>query len=107
MAYKLRFVQKFQQSKTEEFMQLEKMFMELEQKVEGFPKGKRYVSYMGGLPVSTLIWECEFPTLEELIMAKKLIENDNVHDDLFEKQVQYIIESYVEIYKEIDLTPNK
>lgn len=102
MGYKLRFVQKFQQSGQEEFMELERMFMKLEATLDEFPKGKRYVSYIGREPTNTLIWECEFSTLEEAIGAKVFLENDNRHEALFQKQVMFFVDSYVEIYKSVE-----
>ncbi len=101
MSYKLRFVQRFEQKNTEAFMELERKFHEYEQKYPEFPKGKRYTSYIGRDPQNTLIWEAEFDTLEELIEAKLFLENDDRHEDLFQKQVQFFEESYVEIYKSI------
>ncbi len=101
MAYKLRFVQRFQQKNTEAFMELERKFHEYEQKYPEFPKGRRYTPHMGREPENTLIWEAEFDTLEELIKAKQFLENDDRHEDLYRKQVQYFVESYVEIYKSI------
>jgi hypothetical protein len=101
MSYKLRFVQRFQQNKEKEFMELEKMFIQLEHEVKEFPKGKRFLPYTGREPANTLIWECEFPTLEEAQNALSFLENDPRHEELFQKQVQYFIESYVEIYKMI------
>lgn len=102
MSYKLRFVQKFQQKDTDAFMELEKIFMKLEQDLSDFPKGRRYVPYIGRESTNTLIWECEFPTLKEAIDANTFLQNDDRHEELFKKQVQYFIESYVEIYKSLD-----
>ncbi|HHT64787.1 MAG TPA: hypothetical protein GX017_01715, partial [Clostridiales bacterium] len=52
-------------------------------------------------PQNTLIWEAEFDTLEEAIAAKQFLENDNRHEELYQKQLAYFVESYVEIYKSL------
>lgn len=103
MAFKLRFVQKFEQKNTEAFIELERRFAEFEQEYSEFPKGKRYFPYMARDPQNTLIWEADFDTLEKAIEAKLFLENDNRHEDLFQKQVKFFIESYTEIYKSFDI----
>ncbi|MGI6527657.1 MAG: hypothetical protein ACOX25_09905 [Caldicoprobacterales bacterium] len=101
MSFKLRFVQKFEQKNTQAFMELERQFHEFEQMYPEFPKGRRYFPYMGRDPQNTLIWEAEFDTLEEAIAAKQFLENDNRHEELYQKQLAYFVESYVEIYKSL------
>jgi hypothetical protein len=101
MAFKLRFVQKFQQANAKAFMALEAEFARLEREIPEFPKGKRWVPYLGRDPVNTLVWEAEFPTLQKAIEAKLFFEGDDRHEDLFAKQVVYFIESYVEIYSSV------
>ena len=65
MSYKLRFVQKFEQKNTEEFVELERKFAEFEKMYPEFPKGKRYVPYIARDPQNILIWETEFDILEQ------------------------------------------
>ena len=103
MGYKLRFVQKFEQKNTEAFMELERQFAALEKQYPEFPKGKRYFPYMARDPQNTLVWEADFNTLEDAIEAKLFFENDNRHEDLYSKQVQFFVESYTEIYKSLDI----
>jgi hypothetical protein len=102
MAYKLRFVQKFVQGKTDAFIELEKKFMALEKEIPAFPKGKRFLPCFSKEPLNTLIWECEFATLEDTVSAQQFLENNGLHKDLFDQQVQYFIESYAEIYKTLE-----
>ena len=102
MKYKLRFVQRFKQDKADEFLKLEKKFMELEQKEPKFPKGKRFTPYWGKEPMNTLIWECEFSSLEEAVNAQVFLENNVMHKELLDEQIQYFIESYAEIYKSLE-----
>lgn len=102
MAYKLRFVQRFQPNRYSEFMELEKKFIFLEQTVKEFPKGRRYTPYSGKEPGNTLIWECEFPTLEEAKNTVAFLEGDSRHEELYNQQVEYFLESYTEIYKTVE-----
>jgi len=99
MSYKLRFVQKFQLGNTKEFLEIEKQFEAFEQKYPDFPKGKRYLPLTGTMPSNTLVWECDFNSLEELQKAHQFLMSDDRHEDLFRKQAQYIIDAYTEIYQ--------
>ncbi len=101
MAFKLRFVQKFAQASSGAFMELEAEFARLERELPEFPKGRRWVPYLGRDPVNTLVWEADFPTLQEAVDAKLFFESDMRHEDLFARQVKYFIESYVEIYRSV------
>lgn len=103
MTYKLRFVQEFKQYKEKEFMELEKRFIQLEREIKEFPIGKRYIPFIGREPANTLIWECEFPSFEEVQQALSFIEKDPRHEELYKIQVQYFTKSYTEIYKVVDL----
>lgn len=103
MSYKLRFIQKFRKDKTAEFMELEKKFAELEKSVPEFPKGTRYIPYKARDPVNTLIWECEFPSLEDIDSALKLLETDIRHKELYDLQSQYFLEASTEIYEILEV----
>jgi hypothetical protein len=102
MSYKLRFVQTFKQEFAKEYLQIEKQFEEFEKKHESAPKGKRYLSLAGRDASNTLIWECEFATLEEVQKAQSFFLTDSTHDDLFQTQAQYILGTHTEIYKPYD-----
>jgi hypothetical protein len=102
MAYLLRFVQKFQEHHQAEFLELEKKFIQLEKTVTEFPKGKRYLPYAGREASNTLIWECEFPTLQAAQDALDFLSRDPRHTELFQQQVQFFVESFVEIYQTLD-----
>ncbi|MGE5612873.1 MAG: hypothetical protein ACM3XR_00545 [Bacillota bacterium] len=103
MAYKLRYVQHFKQNHFKDFIELEKKFIELENSIKDFPRGKRFLPYMGKEPLNTLIWECEFDSMEELQKAHDLIQNNSSHEELYNKQVRYFLDSYTEIYKEVNI----
>lgn len=102
MSYKLRFVQNFRQDKIKEYLELEKQFAGMEEKYPEFPKGRRYLPVTGREASNTLIWECEFNTLEAAQEALAFLINDSRHEDLFTIQSEYIIGTYTEIYKPYD-----
>ena len=52
--------------------------------------------------LNTLIWECEFPTLQAVQDALDLLARDPRHAALFQQQVQFFEESFVEIYQAFD-----
>lgn len=99
MSYKLRFVQTFKQEHAKEYLALEKQFEELELKYPEFPQGKRYIPCTGRDASNTLIWEAEFTTLEEAHKAQAFFLRDERHEDLFQKQVPFIVATYTEIYR--------
>lgn len=103
MSYKLRFVQTFVQGKEKEFSAIEKQFAEFEQKNPNAPKGKRYIPCAGRDASNTLIWECDFATLEEAHKAQVFFLSDQTHEELFQKQAEYIIGTYTEIYRPFEL----
>ena len=94
MSYKLRFVQQFQLNKTAEFMQIEKQFAKFEEEFPDFPKGKRYIPQTGRQPSNTLIWECDFHSLEALQEAHNFLMSDSRHEDLFQEQSKYIVTTW-------------
>lgn len=99
MSYKLRFVQKFILGKSIEFLEIEKQFAEFEKQYPEFPKGRRYLPLSGIHPSNTLIWECDFDSLEELHRAHRFLMNDSRHEDLFRKQAEYMLDTYTEVYR--------
>jgi len=102
MSYKLRFVQFFRQEYEKEYLDIEKQFEEFERSNPAAPKGKRYLSVSGRDASNTLIWECDFDTLEALQQAHAFFLKDSTHEALFKTQVKYILGTYTEIYKPID-----
>lgn len=99
MSYKLRFVQRFKQENSKEYLEMEKAFEKLETERPGFPKGKRYLPVSGREPSNTLIWECDFDTLEAAQNALSKLMSDDQHEELFNQQSSYIVGTYTEIYK--------
>ena len=102
MSYKLRFVQTFKQANAKEYMAIEKQFEQFEKEYPEAPVGKRYLCISGREPSNTLVWECDFNSLEEVQRAHAFFLTDSRHEDLFQTQSQYIIGTYTEIYKPYD-----
>ncbi|AZN43057.1 hypothetical protein [Paenibacillus albus] len=99
MAYKLRLVQRFHAASRAEFLELEHQFAKLERDIAAFPKGRRYLPYSGREAMNTLIWECEFDSLEAAQQAVAFLEEDARHEELARLQLPYFQDSYTEIYK--------
>jgi len=99
MGYKLRFVQEFKQENASEYFAIEEQFARFEETYSGAPRGKRYIAYAGRDASNTLIWECEFSTLEEVYKAQAFFLTDSRHEALFQEQSAYIVKTYTEIYR--------
>lgn|SRR5665647_1895142 len=102
MGYKLRFVQKFELGRSPEFIAIEKQFAQFEEQYPEFPKGRRYLPLTGMHPSNTLIWECDFDSLDELHKAHQFLMEDNRHEELFRQQAEYMLDAYTEIYRPYD-----
>jgi hypothetical protein len=98
MAIVMRFVQRFDASKRQEFMDLEKQFAILEQRGI-LPHGDRMVPLAGREPGNTLIWEGRFESLAAAEKALKSLETSEDHTQLFQKQVPYFQDAWVEFYE--------
>ena len=88
MAYKLRFVQKIDQAKKNEFLEIERKFMNFEKENPHMPQGTRYLPISGKEPTNTLIWECGFDTLEELMAQFQAIYDNPEHEELLKQQTR-------------------
>jgi hypothetical protein len=100
MAFKLRFVQRFKQYNRKQFLELERLFINLEEMQNDFPKAKRYIPVTGKEPANTMIWEAEFDSLEAACKALHIIESNTTHEELLGKQSEYMLDSYTEIYQQ-------
>jgi hypothetical protein len=103
MAYVLRFVQRFRAADERAFMALERQFAALERRKRGFPRGRRCRPYAGREPAHTLVWECEFGTLEAAERALATLDADPDHAKLLRRQIPYFLEAYTEIYQVLEL----
>lgn len=84
-------------------MALEAKFVAMEKSRPDLPQGRRSQPYAGREQTSTLIWECEFPSLAEAQNGLARLGADPQHEDLYQKQVPYMQEAYTEIYEILDL----
>lgn len=103
MAYLLRFVQRFRPADEHVFMELERQFAALECQPGGMPRGRRYQPYSAREPRHTLIWQCEFPSIEEVNKALAGFAASQEHDRLFAEVAPTMIDTYTEIYEVLDM----
>ena len=101
MSYKLRFVQRIDQSKKDEFLAIEKEFVAFEKANPHMPQGVRYLPISGKEPTNTLIWECSFDTMDDLTKQLTAIYDHPEHERLLRLQIPYMQDSYAEIYEEL------
>jgi hypothetical protein len=101
MAIVMRFVQRFQPDKRQEFMELEKQFAELEQRGI-LPRGQRMAPLAGREPTNTLVWESTFKDLAAAEEALKALEHGEEHQKLFERQVPFFEDAWVEFYEVLE-----
>jgi len=103
MPYVLRFVQRFRPEDREAFMKLEAEFAAMERRRKGYPKGRRSTPYAGREETNTLIWECEFSTLEAAEKGLAQMARDPEHEKLYQKQILYMQEAWTEIYEVLEM----
>jgi hypothetical protein len=102
MVYKLRFVQTFDKRDEEAFWHWERKFMELEAKTPELKVGKRYAPVMGKEATNTMVWEAEYDSLQEAMQVLTLLENNSEHDELLSRQIVYMRDAYVELYRQMN-----
>jgi hypothetical protein len=95
----MRIVQRYRITAEKEFWELEARFAELERRRPDFPKGRRMKPISGGEPVNTLIWECEFPTMEAAHKTLAFFDGDPEHEALFKLQGPLFEEMRVEFFE--------
>ena len=101
MAIILRLVQRFQYSKREEFIALEKEFAQLEHRGI-LPSGERLMPISGREPGNTIVWQRRFESLAEAEAALKLFETNPEHTELANQQKHYFEGTWVEFYEIVD-----
>jgi len=97
MPYILRILQRFHPEDRAAYMQVEAQFAAMERRRDDFPKGRRSQPCIGREPTNTLIWESEFTTQEDAHAAIRLLSADAEHEALFQQQVKYVRDAYVEV----------
>ena len=101
MAIILRLVQRFQHSKREEFIALEKEFAQLEHRGI-LPRGERLIPISGREPGNTIVWQRRFESLAEAETALKLFETNPEHTELANQQKHCFEGTWVEFYEIVD-----
>lgn len=101
MSYKMRFVQYFDKSNSQAFLDLERGFVELEKRTPDMKRGRRFVPIIGREPTNTMIWEADYDSAEDAMRALRNIEENSEHDVLLDDQIKVMRDTYVEIYKEL------
>ena len=98
---RMRILQTFDAGKEAEFMKLEREFQELELKHKDFPRGRRFYPVSSALPSNTLIWECDFPTLDEAHAALKFFAGNADHEALAVQQRPFIRDVHIEFLESL------
>jgi len=102
MSITARVIQQFDFQHESEFMELEKKFEELESRRADFPKGGRRMQPIAGPEwKNTLIWECEFPSLDAAQQFLDFCATDSQHDELFRQQLPFFKAVRVEFYRNL------
>lgn len=101
MAIVMRLVQRFQASKKQEFIELEKQFAQLE--ARGIlPKGERMLPLASRDPGNTLIWQSRFPSLSAAEACLHQFETSPDHTELLNQQAPFFEDTWVEFYEILD-----
>jgi hypothetical protein len=101
MAIILCLIQQFHPAKKQEFMDLEKEFVALEDRGI-IPRGERLVPVAGHQPANTVIWQCRFESLAAAEAALKHIESNPEHTELANQQRHCFQNSWIEFYQTLD-----
>lgn len=99
MSIVVRIVQEFDIRYEEEFLSLEKEFAKLEARRADYPKGRRLVPIACREPNNTLVWECEFDSLEAARRTLDFLGGDDEHEELFQKQRPFFRRVRTEFYQ--------
>ncbi len=102
MSYTLRILQRFDPRHEKEFLELEKQFAELEKQHPELPQGRRMKPFSGSEPCNTLVWQGEFPTLDEAQAALTAFSSNDRHEELLAKQLPYFRDVRIELYENLD-----
>ncbi len=103
MSITMRIMQQFDATKENEFMELEKKFAELERSRPDFPKGTRLQPISASEPCNTLIWQCEFPTIQRAYEVLDFFSGDASHEKLLKGQLPFFKQVRIEFYKNLDM----
>jgi hypothetical protein len=102
MSVTLRVIQRFDIRCQKEFLELEKLFAQLEKRRPDYVNGRRQKPIAAAEPVNTLIWEGEFPDLGAAQRWLEFLETDSEHSSLFARQRPYFEAVRIEFYENLD-----
>jgi hypothetical protein len=102
MSVTMRIIQQFDAPNENAFMELERKFAELEKSRKDFPKGTRLQPISAAEPCNTLIWQCEFPTIEAAHATLAFFNGDAAHEKLLAKQLPFFRQVRIEFLKHLD-----
>ena len=102
MSVTMRIMQQFDATKENEFMALEKKFAELERTHPDFPKGKRLQPIAAAEPCNTLIWQCDFPNIQEAHKVLDFFSGNASHEKLLKHQLPFFKQVRIEFYNILD-----
>ncbi len=103
MSIVMRIVQQYDIRREKLWMDLERKFAALEKKRKDFPKGRRLKPISGPYACNTLIWECEFDSLDEAKRTLDFFAGDAAHESLLKKQLPLFQEAKIEFYEKLDM----
>lgn len=97
MSITLRCTQIYEPDQEEAFLALERSFAQLERLRPDLPQGRRFRVVSGGLPLHTLIWECDFADAASGLAAFARYGGDPDHVALADRQRPFLRQSTLEI----------
>ena len=101
MSVTMRLIQQYDIRYEKEFWDLEKKFIQLEKKRKDYPKPRRMKPIAAGEPINSLIWECEFGSIQEAYDCLNFFAGDEDHEELFVKQVEFFKGQKIEFFENI------
>jgi hypothetical protein len=102
MSVTMRILQRFDVRKTSEFLDLEKKFAALEKRRPDYPKARRMKPIAADEPINTLIWECEFKSLNDAKEALDFFAGDAEHDVLYPLQLPFFEQVKIGFYENLE-----
>ena len=103
MSVLMRIVQQYDIRREKQWMDLEKKFAALEKRRPDFPKGRRLQPISGPYACNTLIWECEFPSLDAARKALSFFAGDSAHEVLLEQSLPLFEQVRIEFYDVLEM----
>lgn len=103
MSVVMRIIQRYDITREEEWMALERRFAALEHQRPDYPKGRRLKPLASTEPCNTLIWEAEFPTLDAAHAALAFFAGDAAHEALLEQARPLFEQVRIEFLEKLEM----